>query len=312
MERYSVGGRCGSRHVGFESQEPLRVTALLSVAALLSLVAPVLVHAQSDKPLPVAAKLSITIIDDAQCVNYAGPDLDHQGKEICFNSNVDTLTIVDVTNKAGSAMLSRTGYSGSSYTHQGWLTEDQVYLLLGDTVQGQGKGLFSEVEPAAARTRTRASASTDATTLRRRVVTMDLERLRRARAAASVLPRPPVRTKAVSPRRGKPDAAPAPDATLTLNLFQDVVFTGIVEWTAPTFSGGYSLSGRLAGKALGTLTLVVNGETVAGTVRTLGGTYRIRSAGDGLYAISQVEEPPLDCQVLKPEAEGGRPKPPFQ
>ena len=183
-------------------------------------------------------------------------------------------------------------------------------LLLTATVEGQGKGLFSEVEPAAARTRT--PASLDATTLRRRVVTMDLERLRRARAAASVLPRPPVRTKAVSPRRGKPDAAHAPDATLTLNLFQDIVFTGIVDSTAPTFSGGYSISGRLVGEPLGTLTLVVNGQTVVGTVRTLGGTYRIRSAGDGLYAISQVEEPPLDCQVLKPEAEGGRPKPPSQ
>ena len=69
---------------------------------------------------------------DAQCVNYDGPDLDHQGKEICFNSNLDTLTIVDVTNKAAPVMLSRTGYSGSRYTHQGWLTEDQVYFLLGD------------------------------------------------------------------------------------------------------------------------------------------------------------------------------------
>ena len=69
---------------------------------------------------------------DAQCVNYDGPDLDHQGKEICFNSNEDTLTIVDVTNKAAPVMLSRTGYSGSRYTHQGWLTEDQVYFLLGD------------------------------------------------------------------------------------------------------------------------------------------------------------------------------------
>ena len=59
MERYSVGGRCGSRHVGFESQEPLRATALLSVAALLMLVVPVLVHARSDEPLPVAAKQSI-------------------------------------------------------------------------------------------------------------------------------------------------------------------------------------------------------------------------------------------------------------
>ena len=69
---------------------------------------------------------------DAQCVNYDGPDLDHQGKEICFNSNEDTLTIVDVTNKADPVMLSRTGYSGSRYTHQGWLTEDQGYFLLGD------------------------------------------------------------------------------------------------------------------------------------------------------------------------------------
>ena len=69
---------------------------------------------------------------DAQCVNYDGPDLDHQGKEICFNSNLDTLTIVDVTNKADPVMLSRTGYSGSRYTHQGWLTEDQGYFLLDD------------------------------------------------------------------------------------------------------------------------------------------------------------------------------------
>ena len=69
---------------------------------------------------------------DAQCVNYDGPDLDHQGKEICFNSNEDTLTIVDVTNKAVPELLSRTGYSGSRSTHQGWLTEDQTYFLLGD------------------------------------------------------------------------------------------------------------------------------------------------------------------------------------
>ena len=40
---------------------------------------------------------------DAQCVIYLGPDATHQGKEICMNSNEDTLTIVDVTNK--SALL---------------------------------------------------------------------------------------------------------------------------------------------------------------------------------------------------------------
>ena len=173
--------------------------------------------------------------------------------------------------------------------------------LLTATVEGQGDGLFSEVEPAALRTRRRPSASTDATTLRRRVVTMDLGRLQRARAAA--LSRQPVRTKAVSPGSGDRDAVPTPGATLTLNLFEDVVVTGIVERTEPTYSGGYSISGRLGGNSPGTLTIVVNGETVAGTVRTPGGTYRIRSVGGGRYTISEVKEPPLDCEVLEPESD---------
>ncbi len=69
---------------------------------------------------------------DAQCVNYIGPDADHQGKEICLNSNEDTLTIVDVSNKSNPIQLSRTSYSGVEYTHQGWLTDDQAYFLVDD------------------------------------------------------------------------------------------------------------------------------------------------------------------------------------
>jgi choice-of-anchor B domain-containing protein len=69
---------------------------------------------------------------DAQCVTYQGPDTVHQGKEICFNSNEDTLTIVDVTNKSAPLQLSRTGYTGRRYTHQGWLTEDHAHFLLDD------------------------------------------------------------------------------------------------------------------------------------------------------------------------------------
>lgn len=69
---------------------------------------------------------------DAQCVNYAGPDTDYTGQEICFNSNTDTLTIVDVTNKAAPSQISRTGYQGYDYTHQGWLLDGQRYFLLGD------------------------------------------------------------------------------------------------------------------------------------------------------------------------------------
>jgi len=69
---------------------------------------------------------------DAQCLNYQGPDSDYTGREICFASNVDTVTVVDVTDKSNPTMLSRTGYSGSQYTHQGWLTEDQRYFVFDD------------------------------------------------------------------------------------------------------------------------------------------------------------------------------------
>lgn len=77
---------------------------------------------------------------DAQCVNYQGPDPDHQGKEICFNSNEDTLTVVDVTDKSAPVQLSRTGYTGAQYTHQGWLTEDQRYFLIDDELDESRNG----------------------------------------------------------------------------------------------------------------------------------------------------------------------------
>jgi choice-of-anchor B domain-containing protein len=69
---------------------------------------------------------------ETQCVIYSGPDATYRDREVCFNSNEDTLTIVDVTDKLGQTQLSRTGYGGSSYTHQGWLTEDQRFFLVND------------------------------------------------------------------------------------------------------------------------------------------------------------------------------------
>lgn len=69
---------------------------------------------------------------DVQCVIYNGPDTDHQGQEICFASNEDTVTIIDVSNKQNPAQISRPSYSRAGYTHQGWLTEDHRYFLLDD------------------------------------------------------------------------------------------------------------------------------------------------------------------------------------
>lgn len=77
---------------------------------------------------------------DAQVVTYHGPDAAYVGHEIAFAFNEDTVTIVDVTNKAAPAQLARKGYSGSAYTHQGWVTEDHRYLLHDDELDEQSFG----------------------------------------------------------------------------------------------------------------------------------------------------------------------------
>jgi choice-of-anchor B domain-containing protein len=69
---------------------------------------------------------------ETQCVVYTGPDTIYRDREICLNSNEDTLTIVDATDKRDQVQLSRTGYGGSAYTHQGWLTDDQRFFLVND------------------------------------------------------------------------------------------------------------------------------------------------------------------------------------
>ncbi len=94
-------------------------------------------------------------------------------------------------------------------------------------------------------------------------------------------------------------------APLTLNLFDDVVLSGIVERIEPTYSGGHSISGRIAGVELGTMTLVVNGGALAGRVWTPDGTYRIRSAEDGTHVVSEIDPSrlPGEGRPLHPEEE---------
>ena len=131
-------------------------------------------------------------------------------------------------------------------------------------------GLFSAAEPSPLRSV--AILKPDDVTIRRREVTIDFEMLALSRESA--------------------DQSTGTSAKLTLNLFDDTVLTAIVNRTVPT-SSGYSLSGRIEGVEFGTMTLVVNGTVVAGSVRTPAGTYRIRSIGKRLYAISEVDESKL-------------------
>ena len=160
----------------------------------------------------------------------------------------------------------------------------------------QPGGLFTAAGPARAASASRVSPTPpDALTLRQRLVTIDLGQLAPPGDAAL--------------RGGAAGAGFPPSGVLTLNLFDDAVFTVLIERTAPTFSGGRSLSGRLAGIEMGTMTLVVNGDVVAGTVRTPEATYRIRPAAGGLHTISQIDPaqlPPLG-EPLRRRSDGDLP-----
>ena len=153
-----------------------------------------------------------------------------------------------------------------------WTALAGALLAAAGEAAGQPAGLFRAVAPAGLAAVPGAETASDSITLRRRLVAIDFGQLT-----------PPVDAAAAVP------PAAAPSGVLSLNLFDDASYTGLVESVAPTFSGGYSLAGPLAGVEMGTMTLVVNGDVVAGTVRTPEATYRIRPADGGLHAVSEVD-----------------------
>lgn len=86
---------------------------------------------------------------DTQCVTYTGPDTDHANSEICVSSSNNRavnpiqnfMEIVDVTIKSAPVTISVTQYPESGFAHQGWLTEDQRFFLLGDELDESNSGV---------------------------------------------------------------------------------------------------------------------------------------------------------------------------
>jgi choice-of-anchor B domain-containing protein len=77
---------------------------------------------------------------DTQCVVYEGPDTNFTGKELCFSSNENTLTIVNVDNKSSVELISRTTYDNVRYAHQGWLSEDHRFFIMNDELDEDAFG----------------------------------------------------------------------------------------------------------------------------------------------------------------------------
>ncbi|MBT8087630.1 MAG: choice-of-anchor B family protein [Gammaproteobacteria bacterium] len=95
-----------------------------------------------DKPM-FAGCYSDQHLHDTQCIVYQGPDSDYLGREICFNSaftntadnlpiGTHILGIVDVTDKADAVTVFERDYPDAGYAHQGWITDDHRFFLLGD------------------------------------------------------------------------------------------------------------------------------------------------------------------------------------
>ena len=74
----------------------------------------------------------------------------------------------------------------------------------------------------------------------------------------------------------------------TLTLFDDTEFDVVFEKSVPAVSG-YALQGRLLGVESGTVTFVVRGQTVTGTVTTPSARYTIRPGADGTHVITEVD-----------------------
>eukprot|EP00463_Aulacantha_scolymantha_P002160 TRINITY_DN281_c0_g1_i1.p1 TRINITY_DN281_c0_g1~~TRINITY_DN281_c0_g1_i1.p1 ORF type:complete len:315 (-),score=26.32 TRINITY_DN281_c0_g1_i1:209-1069(-) len=86
----------------------------------------------------------IGYIHDTECINYESPmpDTRYYGREICFISysdypvlkNYTGLVIVDVTNKSQPVELGRVTWPFAVFAHQGALTQNARYFLMGDEI----------------------------------------------------------------------------------------------------------------------------------------------------------------------------------
>jgi choice-of-anchor B domain-containing protein len=74
---------------------------------------------------------------DGQCVNYHGPDPDYGGAEICFDSNEDKISIVDVSIKAATRSIASLNYPNLGFTHQAWIDETHQFLIVNDETDEQ-------------------------------------------------------------------------------------------------------------------------------------------------------------------------------
>ncbi len=89
---------------------------------------------------PNTGRANTGYVHDAHCLNYSGPDTEHDGKEICFSANETDIAIMDVTDKSDPVVLSTASYPNASYIHQGWVNDSHSHFVINDELDERNIG----------------------------------------------------------------------------------------------------------------------------------------------------------------------------
>lgn len=90
-------------------------------------------------------------------------------------------------------------------------------------------------------------------------------------------------------RPSDPGAPPVTPRLLELNLFPDVFLTAWLDRVEPVAPAGFVWIGQVSGAEDSHVILVVSDGVLAGSITVGHASYQVRYAGDGFYAISEVD-----------------------
>jgi hypothetical protein len=93
------------------------------------------------------------------------------------------------------------------------------------------------------------------------------------------------------------------DDKIILNLFDDTIFTAVLEKKEPTMNDGYTLTGYLDGIQYSQVILIVGGDQIAGNITLPGAFYEIRYTSNHVHAVYQIEQSAYP-QEAEPAAPG--------
>lgn len=140
----------------------------------------------------------------------------------------------------------------------------------GGTVSGSGvpvggpTSLFADAANLGA-----AAATTEPTVVRSRLVEVNLG--------------------ALGTPNGPPGAAAAPGGEIVLNLFPDVVLTGVLDRIEMVSPPGYVWVGHVKDIDMSSVTLSVQDDVVIGNVRLPEQVYAVRFVGNGVHVVQEID-----------------------